>query len=252
MGQDPRPAHPGSPPHCYRRPVPTLEVIALNAEDARRAEAGGADRIELLGTMAEDGLSPDPRAVERARAAVSLEIRVMLRLSAGFQCDDGEARLLAQLASDYASAGADGVVLGFLDHAGEVDLSAVADLEGDGQIPWTFHRAIDHARDPDAAWRAISTLPGLTQVLTAGSSHGVGQGLASLVTRAESDPAEARLIMAGGGLAPDYLPALAAAGIGAFHIGSPARPDRSFAEPVDPQRVARWRSLVDGAAAPIP
>ena len=44
-----------------------LEVIALHAADAERAEAGGADRIELLGTMDDDGLSPEPRLVEKVR-----------------------------------------------------------------------------------------------------------------------------------------------------------------------------------------
>ena len=31
-----------------------LEVIALQAADAERAESGGADRIELVGTMTSD------------------------------------------------------------------------------------------------------------------------------------------------------------------------------------------------------
>ena len=46
-----------------------LDVIALHAADAERAEAGGADRIELLGTMDDDGLSPEPRLVEKVRRA---------------------------------------------------------------------------------------------------------------------------------------------------------------------------------------
>ena len=57
-----------------------LEVIALQAADAERAEAGGADRIELVGTMADDGLSPEPALVGQVRRATSLPIRVMLRL----------------------------------------------------------------------------------------------------------------------------------------------------------------------------
>ncbi len=40
-----------------------LEVIARHAADAGRAEAGGADRIELVGTMEHGGLSPEPRLV---------------------------------------------------------------------------------------------------------------------------------------------------------------------------------------------
>ena len=40
-----------------------LEVIALHAADAERAEAGGADRLEIVGTMEFDGLSPEPALV---------------------------------------------------------------------------------------------------------------------------------------------------------------------------------------------
>ncbi len=37
-----------------------LEVIALTADDARAAEDGGADRIEVVADMAADGLTPTP------------------------------------------------------------------------------------------------------------------------------------------------------------------------------------------------
>ncbi|MCP6374060.1 copper homeostasis protein CutC, partial [Klebsiella pneumoniae] len=37
-----------------------LEVICLHEHDAKRAAAGGADRIELVGTMDDGGLAPSP------------------------------------------------------------------------------------------------------------------------------------------------------------------------------------------------
>ena len=36
-----------------------LEVICLHAADARRAEEGGADRVELLGSLDDGGMSPE-------------------------------------------------------------------------------------------------------------------------------------------------------------------------------------------------
>ena len=83
-----------------------LEVIALHAADAERAEAGGADRIELLGTMDDDGLSPEPRLVEKVRRATSIQIRPMVRLRAGFGTDGGEATRLKGLIAGYLDAGA--------------------------------------------------------------------------------------------------------------------------------------------------
>lgn len=226
-------------------PMSLLEVIALHAADAERAEAGGADRVELLGTMDDDGLSPEPGLVEKVRRATSIQIRPMVRLRAGFTTDGGEVVRLKGLIGSYLEAGADGVVLGYLNGANRVDREVVGELVGDGGFPWTFHRAIDHCLDLGRAWADVQTLPGLTQVLTAGSARGVEQGLDGLVARAKAAPDVARLIMAGGGLAPEHVPWLVRAGVRAFHIGSPARPGRSFKAYVDPELVASWRDLID-------
>ncbi len=226
-----------------------LEVIALHAADAERAEAGGADRVELLGTMDEDGLSPEPRVVEKVRRATSIQIRPMVRLRGGFGTDGGEVVRLKGLIGSYLEAGADGVVLGFLNGANRVDLEVVGELVGDGPFPWTFHRAIDHCLDLDHAWADVKGLPGVTHVLTAGSARGVEQGLDGLIARARADTTAARMIMAGGGLAPEHVPWLVRSGVRAFHIGSPARPGRSFKAYVDSELVASWRDLIDDEVA---
>ncbi|GAB3711747.1 copper homeostasis protein CutC [Mariniluteicoccus flavus] len=225
-----------------------LEVIALHADDARRAEAGGADRVEVVGTMENDGLSPTPDVVAQIRAATSIEVRVMLRLREGFGTDGGEFTRLRGLAASYVDAGADGLVLGFLNGHGEVDLEVCGALVADGEWPWTFHRAVDSAFDTDRAWRALRTLPRLDQVLTAGSARDVDHGLDDLVARAKASPQEAGLVMAGGGLLPEHVPWLARSGVRAFHIGSSARPQRSWKAYVDSDLVGSWRSLVDAVA----
>lgn len=226
-----------------------LEVIALHAADAERAEAGGADRIELVGTMDDDGLSPEPRTVEKVRRATSIQMRPMVRLRAGFGTDGGEATRLKGLIAAYLDAGADGVVLGFLNGVNGIDTHTVTELVGEGEFPWTFHRALDHCLDQDRAWADVRTLPRLDQVLTAGSARGVEQGLDELVRRARADHEVARLIMAGGGLAAEHVPWLARAGVRAFHIGGSARPGRSFKAYVDPELVASWRDLIDDEVA---
>jgi len=222
-----------------------LEVIALLPADAERAEAGGADRIELCGTLDEDGLSPTPQLVDQVRRATSIQLRVMVRLRAGFGTDGGEAVRLRGLMASYADAGADGMVLGFLNGLGDVDVGVVSELVGDGTWPWTFHRAVDACLDADKAWAALRTLPRLDQVLTAGSARDVEHGLSDLLARAKADPWAASVIMAGGGLHPDHVPWLARAGVRAFHIGKAARPGGSFKAYVDEALVRSWRSLVD-------
>src|SRR3954463_8870873 len=51
-------------------PPPLVDVIALNAADARPAQDGGPDRIELVTYMARDGLTPDIVTFAAVRAAV--------------------------------------------------------------------------------------------------------------------------------------------------------------------------------------
>ncbi len=222
-----------------------LEVVALHEADARRADEGGADRIELVGSTDDGGLSPEPRLVERVRAATTIQLRAMLRLRPGYGTDGGEATRLRGLISAYQDAGADGVVLGFLNGRNEVDAEVMIALVGEEDVAWTFHRAIDHVLDMDRAWRTLESLPGLDQVLTAGSALGVERGLDELISRCRKDPAAASLIMAGGGLKAEHVPWLVGAGVRAFHIGTPARHQGSWKSYIDAPLVRTWRTLID-------
>ena len=222
-----------------------LEVIALHPADAERAEAGGADRVEVCGSLDDGGMSPTPQLVAQVRRATSIQVRVMVRLRPGFGTDGGEAVRLRGLMASYADAGADGMVLGFLNGLGEVDALVVDELVADGTWPWTFHRAVDACLDSDKAWAVLPSLPRLDQVLTAGSARDVEHGLNDLLSRAKADPWAASVIMAGGGLHPDHVPWLARAGVRAFHIGKPARPGGSYKAYVDADLVRSWRTLID-------
>jgi copper homeostasis protein len=224
-----------------------LEVLTLHAADAVRAEEGGADRICLVGSLTEGGRSPEPALVERVRDATAVQLRVLLRLRAGFSTDGGEAVRLRGLAASYLDAGADGIVMGFLNGHAEVDREVFGELLADGDWPWTFDRAIDSAMDTDRAWRDLAELPRLDQVHTAGSARGVEHGLDDLIARATADPAVAGVIMAGGGLAAEHVPWLVRAGVRAFQVDSAARPLGSWKAYVDPQLVGMWRSLIDSA-----
>ncbi|WP_330458487.1 copper homeostasis protein CutC [Streptomyces sp. NBC_00820] len=226
-----------------------LEVIALDVEDAVAAQAAGADRLELVTEMAADGLTPSPDTVAGVRAAVGIDLRVMLRLADGFAA--GDVDRLVRVAGELRSAGADQFVLGFLDADGGVDLAAVERVVGalDG-CPWTFHRAIDRAADRDTLRRRLAGLPGLDTFLTAGAAEGVDEGLATLAAEAAHDggPGYEQQILVGGGLRLDHVPRLRACGIEAFHIGGAARP-KGWDGPVSVEAVARWRELLDGEDA---
>ncbi|MFE1438249.1 copper homeostasis protein CutC [Streptomyces sp. NPDC058739] len=223
-----------------------LEVIALDAEDAVAAQAGGADRLELVTDMAADGLTPRSGTVAAIRAAVDIPLRVMLRLADGFAA--GEVDRLVDAVHEMKGAGATEFVLGFLDAHGEVDMYAVervvAELSG---CSWTFHRAIDRAADRDALRKQLDGVPGLDTYLTAGAAGGVDDGLPTLLSEAgrRGEPGYEQQILVGGGLRLEHVPRLLEAGIDGFHIGGAARP-AGWAGPVSVASVAEWRRALDG------
>lgn len=235
-----------------------LEVVVTQAADAARAEAGGADRVSLVGEplpsgdRESDALSPEPALVEQVRAATTLPLRVLLRLREGYGTDGGEVVRLRGLLSAYRAAGADGVVLGYLNGHTEIDTDVVTEIVGEPDFGWTFSRAVDACISTDRAWRELRRLPGLDAVATAGSARGVTEGLDALVRRAQSDPVARRLVMAAGGLAPEHVPWLARAGIRAFQISTVARPLGSYKAYVDADLVRTWRSLLDAVVPPDP
>ncbi|MFD0021038.1 copper homeostasis protein CutC [Streptomyces sp. NPDC058382] len=222
-----------------------LEVIALDAEDAVAAQAGGADRLELVTDMAADGLTPSCATFAAIRAAVDIPLRVMLRVADGFAA--GDIDVLVRKAHELRAEGADEFVLGFLDADGNPDLVAVeriiAELDG---CHWTFHRAIDRAADRDALRKALADVPGLDTYLTAGSPAGVDDGIPTLLVEAarKGEPGYEPQILVGGGLRLDHLPELLDAGIDAVHIGGAARPG-GWSGPVDAEAVREWRVLLD-------
>ncbi|MFF2698484.1 copper homeostasis protein CutC [Streptomyces cyaneofuscatus] len=222
-----------------------LEVIALDAEDAVAAQAGGADRLELVTDMAADGLTPSRETFAAIRSAVDIPLRVMLRVADGFAA--GDVDVLVGKAREMRRAGADEYVLGFLDEDGHADLVAVerivAELDG---ARWTYHRAIDRAADRDALRKQLADLPGLDTYLTAGSPDGVDAGIPTLLAEAArtGQPGYEPQILVGGGLQLHHLPQLRAVGIDAFHIGGAARP-AGWSAPVDAAAVREWREALD-------
>ncbi|GAA3555431.1 copper homeostasis protein [Amycolatopsis ultiminotia] len=218
-----------------------LEVIALSAQDAERAQEGGADRLELVADMADDGLTPAEETVRAVLAATDLPVRVMLRAENSFAAGGLDA--LRATAAGLVEAGAREFVFGFLTEGAEVDVDACRSLvkEIDGQ-PWTFHRAIDRARDPLAACAVLAEL-GCDTVLAAGHPNGVGSGLSVLqrLARREDGPK----LLVGGGLRAQQVHLLRAGGVRGFHVGGAVRPS-GWDAPVDVAAVREWAELTKG------
>lgn len=227
-----------------------LEIIALDARDARAAVDGGADRIELVSGMEFAGFCPALETVELVRAAVDVPLRVMLRLRDDFSIGGAQgAAEIAAAGRRLREAGADQFVLGWLDGQGAVDLAAIEKVrEAWHGLPFTFHKAMDHVADRDAAYAAIRQLPGLDTVLTSGGPFPAGRGVEVLRAEAAREAAlgdQGLAILVGGGLQLDDVPKLKAAGLRDFHVGSAVRGGSDWDGHVDAELVARWRDVVD-------
>lgn len=174
-----------------------LEVCCGNLASVRAAIEGGAARVELCRELELDGLTPSREMVREAVGlcrAAGVRVHVLIRSRAGnFIYTNAE---VMQMTDDIHMAldeGADGVVIGALTPAANVDIAACQrwtnacrDLDGGLRCNITFHRAFDVCCDPFAALEQIYRL-GCDRILTSGQQASAEAGvplLRQLVARA--------------------------------------------------------------------
>lgn len=225
-----------------------LEVAIAHEHDVVGAQEGGADRLLLAAGDPTDPRSPDLEAASAVLRAAEVPVRVLLRLNDGYTTTGGEFGRLVGLAEEYAALGAEGMAFGFLDPDLRLDTSLCRELAHRlSGIPWTFHPAFDAALDPERAWREVVGLPGLTAVLSAGSTRGLAAGGDDLITLAQRHQRVTEVLMPGGGLLAEQVPWFVRAGVRQFHLDRQARPGGSAKAWVDAGHVRSWRLLLDGA-----
>ncbi|HET7812792.1 MAG TPA: copper homeostasis protein CutC [Candidatus Baltobacteraceae bacterium] len=203
---------------------PVLEVIVTGAEEARTAEAGGADRLELVAEPERGGLSPSIDVVEQVRRAVRIPVNVMVRDRDGGFCYDGaDVLTMIDAAKRFMEAGADGLVFGALTGEGELDAQALTEfLAHTGCKSLTFHRAFDEAANPKVLYEQLAVFPGVARVLTAGAAANVLAGIELLKELIARDVRP--IVLVGGGVTQANLRSiLAATAAREIHVGTASR-----------------------------
>ncbi|SAK66087.1 CutC family protein [Caballeronia fortuita] len=236
-----------------------LEVIATTVADARAAQRGGANRLELVTAMGEGGLTPSIGLIEAVTEAVDIPVNVIVRPhSRSFVYDADDYAVMLRDVRAIAKTRANAIVVGMLTANGDIDTDGLARVidAADG-LPLTFHRAFDDTRDLHAAFDTLLQFDAVTNVLTSGGKPSVLEAektIAKLVERAKDSHCT---VLAGAGLTVDAVaPFVASTRARAVHFGSGVRVDGNGLAPgmkresgACGRRSTRWAEA--GAYAPI-
>ena len=177
----------------------TLEIAAGSLASAQAAQEGGADRVELCGSLSEGGITPSYGVIATTRDHVRLPIYVLIRPRGGdFLYGDAEFDAMQRDIETCARLGCDGVVVGALMEDGAVDPRCHGLVAAAGKMGVTFHRAFDASADLQRSLEDVVAL-GCERILTSGGRANALEGadvIAGLVRHAAGRIA----IMAGAGI----------------------------------------------------
>lgn len=195
-----------------------FEVCLQSPDDAVAAQRGGAQRVELCAALIEGGITPSLGAIKTCRAAVDIDIMVMIRPRGGdFLYTDLEYETMKTDIEHCKRIGVTGVVFGLLTESGEVDVMRTRELvELARPLLVTVHRAFDVCKDPFIALEQLIEI-GVDRILTSGQAATVPEG--KEVIRKLVEQANNRIgILPGCGITPENLVEMIAfTGVSEFH-----------------------------------
>jgi copper homeostasis protein len=214
-------------------------------DDALKAEANGADRLELITAVTEGGLTPGIGLVRQVVQTVRIPVHVMVRPhSRSFVYDDFDVKTMQAEIEAVAAAGAAGIVVGALTDDGRIDEKALEALLPSAEgMQVTFHRAFDELDDQPTGLRTLLRYPSITRVLTSGGPQPAPEAAPAIRRLVEAAEGTSLHILAGNGLTPESIESfIEQTGVTEVHFGSAVRHGRSGLAPIDP---ARLRALSD-------
>ncbi len=219
-----------------------LEVIVTSAADAVEAEAGGADRLELVSELEHGGLTPSVKVTREVLKSVSLPVRVMVRESRHMAVETpAEVQRLKRAATRLSELGIDGLVIGFT-RDGRLDLETTGEILGGAQnVRATFHRASDFVPDGQQNIAALKRVAQIDRVLTNGGAGTWEERRARLESWREVCAPNVRIIFAAGNDIERVPGLIQDTQITEIHIGRAVRDPQTAAGRVVRDRVARLR-----------
>ncbi|QOS97701.1 copper homeostasis protein CutC [Brevibacterium sp. JNUCC-42] len=222
-----------------------LEVIATTLDDAKRAEAGGADRLELITSIVEGGLTPSYGLIKNVVNQVKIPVHVMVRPhSQSFVYTSDDIKVMQQDIQIIRELGATGVVLGTLTRDNQIDYRALETLlEETGDMHVTFHRAFDEVENQLEALEQLLGYKQIDHILTSGGQSSALHAVDQIKTLVERTTSTHLTILAGAGLTIDTVPTFAKeTGVREVHFGTGVRQNGQALKPVDTELVTLLKS----------
>ncbi|WP_454861628.1 copper homeostasis protein CutC [Peribacillus frigoritolerans] len=210
-----------------------IEFIATTIEDALIIEESGADRIELVSSLAEGGLTPSHALIEAVVNSVKIPVNVMVRPhSQSFCYTQKDLEIMKKDIQIIRSLGANGVVLGALNEKNEINRPYLEELltvcEG---LEITFHRAIDDTHDPVISAEMLANYSEITTILTSGG-HGDFPSRMKTIQQMKGVCGDIAILV-GSGLNKDNILSIhSELHTGHYHFGTAVRKNNSIIEGV--------------------
>jgi copper homeostasis protein len=198
-----------------------IEICVDSVEGALAAQRGGADRVELCDNLMEGGTTPSAGTIKLARKLLTIGIQVIIRPRAGdFLYSDVEMDVMREDIRVAKQLRADGVVIGCLTAAGDIDVPRTRELiELARPLNVTFHRAFDMCREPRQALEDLVSL-GVDRVLTSGQEASCLEGL-DLLAELNRQAAARIIVLPGGGITPRNVRRIVeATGVSEVHLSA--------------------------------
>lgn len=191
----------------------SVEICASTIRDVAVAMEAGAHRVELCSVWSVGGITPNVVVVEAA-AAMGMPVRALIRPREGsFVHSASERSWAVEEAKVMMDCGAERVVVGALSEEGGLDqayLEAMVNAVGAEALVW--HRAIDASLQVQEDVAVLREF-GVEEVLSSGGALRAVDGVAQL----QGMMASGLRVIAGGGVRPQDVAALAEAGVDAVH-----------------------------------
>jgi copper homeostasis protein len=223
-----------------------IEVIATTPGEAKMIESCGADRIELVTSISEGGLTPSYGAIEKAVGAVRVPVNVMIRPHSKTFCyTRDEIEVMKRDIKVARELGASGVVVGVL-KSGRIDEEALKYiLEACEGLTVTFHRAMDETEDILKSLDVISKYRKITDVLTSGGRRSILEN--TNVIREMIKRSKNVRVMVGGGLTFENIKKITAVtNAEAYHFGRAVRRNNSPFGEIEEEKLVKMVNFIKG------